>query len=479
MIASRRTGWNFALQRAVEWARKLRRPLVILEALRCDYPWASDRLHRFVLDGMADHAQIWATANSRGVHYYPYVEPHQGAGRGLVEALAQHAAVVVTDDYPCFFLPRMVAAVAQRTDVLLEAVDSNGLLPLRAADRVFTMAFHFRRWLQKHLRPYLAAEQFPLADPLAGVELPPVTVPVDIAQRWPAADLTRLRSGAAGLASLPIDHAVRPGDIVGGDRAAEQTLRDFLQQRLPRYADERNIPDEEVASGLSPYLHFGHVSVHQVFHAAMQQAGWSAEKLSPKTDGKAEGWWGVSPALNSFVDELITWREIGFNFCSRREDYDRWESLPEWCRTTLELHATDRRAHVYTREQFERAQTHDPLWNAAQRQLVREGRLHNYLRMLWGKKVLEWSSSPQEALATLIHLNNKYALDGRDPNSYSGIFWCLGRYDRPWAPERPIFGMIRYMSSENTARKVRVKAYLKKYGSETPGTLFAAVDDAE
>jgi deoxyribodipyrimidine photo-lyase len=133
----------------------------------------------------------------------------------------------------------------------------------------------------------------------------------------------------------------------------------------------------------------------------------------------------------------------------------------------LQQHANDERDHLYTLEQFERAETHDPLWNAAQTQLTREGRIHNYLRMLWGKKILQWSRSPQEAARIMIHLNNKYALDGRDPNSYSGIFWVLGRYDRPWAPVRPIFGMIRYMSSENTARKVSVKNYIRKYALDS------------
>jgi deoxyribodipyrimidine photo-lyase len=149
--------------------------------------------------------------------------------------------------------------------------------------------------------------------------------------------------------------------------------------------------------------------------------------------------------------------------CDRRRDFDRFESLPPWAIATLEKHAADGREHRYTLEQFTMAATHDPLWNAAQRQLATEGRLHNYLRMLWGKKILEWSASPREALAVMIELNNRLALDGRDPNSYSGIFWVLGRYDRPWGPERPVFGTIRYMSSANTARKLRVKEYLRRY----------------
>jgi len=233
---------------------------------------------------------------------------------------------------------------------------------------------------------------------------------------------------------------------------------------LREYAERRSEPDTDFASGLSPYLHFGHISVHEIFVELTQRERWKPEKLALRGNGSREGWWNMSANAESFLDELITWREVGFNFSSQREDYARFESLPDWAQKTLQKHVRDERSFVYTLEEFESAATHDPLWNAAQRQLVREGRMHNYLRMLWGKKILEWSRTPREALGILIHLNNKYALDGRDPNSYSGIFWCLGRYDRPWGPERPVFGTVRYMSSENTARKFSVKNYLQKYG---------------
>jgi deoxyribodipyrimidine photo-lyase len=165
------------------------------------------------------------------------------------------------------------------------------------------------------------------------------------------------------------------------------------------------------------------------------------------------------------LDQLVTWRELGLNFCSRRPDYDRYESLPEWARSTLDEHAADERPVIYSRGQLEGAQTHDAVWNAAQRQLLVEGRIQSYLRMLWGKKILEWSASPRDALETMLELNNKYALDGRDPSSYSGIFWCLGRYDRPWAPKRPIFGSIRFMSSASAQRKLKLREYLKHWNA--------------
>lgn len=465
MVAFRRVQWNFALQRAIDWARELKKPLIAFEPLRCDYRWASDRLHHFVIQGMADNARRLAR---KAALYYPFVEPERGAGKGLLSALAARAAVVVSDDYPCFFLPRMAAAAATQIPVRFELVDSNGLLPLRAATKIFARAVDMRRFIQQNLREHL--DEFPEPDIFSGRRLELLAgLPREIGRRWPVANVERLAESPSKLGSLPLDHGVRPVETEGGSRAAQRVLRDFLDHRLQRYGAERNQPAEEVTSGLSPYLHFGHISAHQVFIEVMARENWTPKNLSKKATGSSTGWWGVSESAESFFDELITWRELGYNMCSRRDDYDRYESLPGWARQTLADHAADPREHVYSLDEFETAATHDELWNAAQRQLLREGRIHNYLRMLWGKKIVEWSRTPREAVEIMIELNNKYALDGRDPNSYSGIFWCLGRYDRPWGPERPIFGKVRYMSSENTARKLRVETYLREYSARSDG----------
>jgi deoxyribodipyrimidine photo-lyase len=272
-----------------------------------------------------------------------------------------------------------------------------------------------------------------------------------------------LKEDKSFLHSLPLDHGVDITQTRGGSLAAKKTLRTFLKDRLPRYTFERNQPEEEATSFLSPYLHFGHISAHEVFDGLIRKEDWSLDGLSSKTDGGRSGWWGMGESAEEFLDQMVTWRELGFNMCWQRKDYDRYGSLPSWARDTLSKHEKDKRPYLYTARQFERAATHDPLWNAAQVQLLREGRIHNYLRMLWGKKILHWSSNPRKALEIMIDLNNKYALDGRDPNSYSGIFWILGRYDRAWGPERPVFGKERYMSSESTKRKLRVKKYLEKW----------------
>jgi len=464
MIAFRRTHWNFSLQRAIEWAVELKKPLVIFEPLRIGYRWASDRLHRFVIDGMADNAARIAALKNRGVLYFPYVEPAPDADKGLLDAFAKRACVVVTDDFPSFFLPRMVAAVGPRLPVRLERVDSNGLLPLRATERVFTTAFSFRAFLQKELPRHL--EQFPQPAPLAGLKLPALkSLPAEIVRRWPQVSAKLMDGDSAELAALPIDHSVQVVDYRGGPAAARKRLRQFLDRHLANYTEAANQPDEDARSGLSPYLHFGHISPHELFHELMSRERWSPKRLAKKTGGKREGWWGASRGAEAWLDEFVTWRELGFNMTAHRDDYDRYESLPAWSRATLEKHTRDRRVYVYSLDEFAAAATHDPLWNAAQTQLVREGRIHNYLRMLWGKKILEWTATPRDALDVMIELNNRYALDGRDPNSYSGIFWCLGRYDRPWGPERPIFGTVRYMSSESTRRKLQVKGYQAKFSN--------------
>jgi deoxyribodipyrimidine photo-lyase len=450
MVAGRRTRFNFALQHAVDRARELELPLVVLEALRCDYRWASERFHRFVIDGMADNAKAFSSA---GVAYHPYVEPRKGAGKGLLAELGRRASLIVTDDFPAFMLPRMIEAAGRRSEVRVEAVDSNGILPMAAADRAFPTAYSFRRFLQRELRAHLAA--FPKPNPLARLQLPRLaSLPPATGERWPASmELTP---------ELPIDRSVGPASTKGGAAAAGKLLRSFME-RIDRYADDRNLLDTQITSGLSPYLHFGHLSSHEICGAVLDREGWTADQLGEGASGAREGWWGLSRSAEAYLDQLVTWRELGYNMCRHRSDYDRFESLPGWALGTLADHAQDVRDPVYTHDAFEAAETHDPLWNAAQRQLRREGTIHNYLRMLWGKKILHWSPNPVAALETMIELNNKYALDGRNPNSYSGIFWVLGRYDRAWGPERPIFGKVRYMTSENTARKLKVKGYLERF----------------
>ena len=265
--------------------------------------------------------------------------------------------------------------------------------------------------------------------------------------------------------SIAIDHAVAPTTWSGGSAAARQRWRRFRDEGLEGYLTGRRDACDDGTSGLSPYLHFGHISTHEIFWDYMDTCGWSVEDADAKPAGHREGWWHLDPPAEAFLDQLITWREVAANAATHLPGYDRYASLPEWARRTLAEHECDPRSPQYTRDTLEAAATHDDLWNATQRQLAQEGRIHNALRMLWGKKILEWSRSPRVAVRTMVHLNNKYALDGRDPSSYAGIYWVLGRYDRAWGPERPVFGKVRFMSSINMARKLRTAEYVQRYAA--------------
>lgn len=463
MIANRRLRWNFALDHAIDRAKQFQKPLLIFEPLRARYRWASDRIHRFVIEGMRDHATSLA---GKEIGYYPYVEPLPGQGTPLLHQLAKRACVVITDDYPCFFLPEMVAAVKDRLPVRIQQVDSNGVIPLRLADRTFTVAHSYRRWMQKNILDALLDQ--PKPDPIARVKLPQFAgVDEKILKRWPAADFRSLLDND-GLSRIPIDHCVQPvGSIVGGSVEAQKRLSKFLDKRLTAYDEDRNHPDNHATSGLSPYLHFGHIAAHEIVARILEKESWTPDKAS-SPNGKNHDFWNVSKNADAFLDQVLTWREIGFNMSHRNpRAYDKYESLPDWALKTLQQHTKDPRPVIYSHEELEHSQTHDELWNAAQRQLVTTGTMQNYLRMLWGKNILQWTETPQQALEILIDLNNKYALDGRDPNSYGGIFWVLGRYDRAWGPTRPIFGNVRYMTSDSARRKLKLKKYLAEFGEQS------------
>jgi deoxyribodipyrimidine photo-lyase len=392
-----------------------------------------------------------------GLSYWPWVERRPGEGRGLLAGLAARAALVVTDDFPCFIVPEQTDALAARAPVAVIAVDSNSVVPLSRLGPTVSAAAHLRPRIH---RAFGAAWEHRAAAP---PRIPAVATRVVAPPFEPAAlaDLDAL------VETLPVDRSVPPVvGAPGGAPAARRRLADFIAHRLRGTAEGRSHPAppaEAHQSGLGPYLHFGHIAMEEVVEQILASTGdWSAAVLDPRAVGRRAGFFCRDPDINSFLDEALTWRDLGLHWHrARRADTARLETaLPAWARATLGAHAGDRRAYVYSREEWEAGATHDPLWNAAQRQLVATGTIHNYLRMLWGKKVLEWSRTPEEAYATLVHLNNKYALDGRDPNSYTGILWCFGLFDRPWAPERPVLGRVRYMSSENTARKFRLGPYL-------------------
>lgn len=475
MTATRRTRANFALQRALGVAEELGLPLVVLEGLSASHPHATARVAAEVVSGMADNRAAFAALRRRigpaAPRYLAYLEPAAGAGRGLIEALAADAAIVIGDAFPAYFLPEIHRAVAARIPVPLELVDSATLVPMSTAPKAFARAHDLRRWL--HLRLPEELGRGPILDPLDLLQSDdPETSGNEHIQGlltpWPMLlDSERAHDAEAhelelAVESLPIDHSVAAPAEATGPLAARARLGEFLSGHLGTYADKRTKLGS--TSYLSPALHYGHLGPHEILADLFEGEPWHPDDIEPSLRGRRAGWWGLSPGAESWLDQLCTWRELGFNQALLDPQHTEYAGLPAWARKTLAEHAGDPRPWTYDRATFEAAATHDELWNAAQRQLVRDGRIEGYLRMLWGKLILEWSASPEEAFETCVALNDRYARDARDPNSYSAISWVFGKFDRAWGPERPVFGKVRCMTSASSLRKLRLGDYLAEYG---------------
>jgi len=470
MIAARRSTYNHSLQHAIDLAIEHELPLVVIEPLALKHKWANDRISTFVLQGMEDNRAAFEGSN---VTYIPYVETKEHEAKGLLKAWMKKAKICVIDDYPTYYPQQVIQAALHMELCELHLVDSNGFMPMRAQGRDFSTAYSLRRHLHKTILEHMA--DFPKAEPLIDAHSLPVMNPAIIGQIFEESEtpttpyefLWRVSEGgdvgAEALSILSIDHSVKPVmSKKGGTIEAVRRWNDFLKNRLSLYSDNRNAPTKNGSSGLSPWMHFGHLSVHRMLHDIFTINMWDIGMISLPNDGRRSGWWGLSESVEAFLDQLITWRDLGFIHCAMIPNHDHYDSLPDWAQATLEEHAHDPRPFMYTFEEFEQAKTHDELWNAAQNQLKRDGIIHNYLRMLWGKKILEWAPSPQQAMEWMVALNDKWALDGRDPNSYTGIGWVLGKFDRGWT-ERPIYGKIRCMTSDSTRRKQNVKPYVEKY----------------
>ena len=431
----RRLRSNLALAHAQRRANELKLPLVVYEAIRLDYPYASDRFHRFVLEGAADNA---AAASDRGLLYGFFLQTPKSP-RGVLHALAARAAVVVTDWLPAFIHPAQTRALAARASCRVEVVDAAGIAPLSAFPNQELAA----RTLRPKITRLLPERLLEIPDVRPAVAAPkqldwgfePLPFPLD------DEELGRR------IAALPIDHAVAPvAEFRGGTQAALRRLRKFLRDGLPGYAENRNEPSLAQTSGMSPYLHFGHLGAGQIALAARQ-----ADAPQPDKD--------------AFLEELIVRRELGLNFAARNPQHTSIEAAPGWALNTLRAHEQDERKFQYTDEQLEAARTGDEVWNASQRQLVREGKIHGYLRMLWAKNLLFWSPTAKDAHRRISWLNDKYALDGRDAVSATNFLWIFGLHDRPF-PERAIFGTVRSMTSGSAMKKLDLDGYLEKFGPQ-------------
>lgn len=427
----KRTSHNFALNFAINQANQLKLPLVVYEGLKYYYPHASDRLHTFILEGVEEKRAGFA---KQGIRYCFYLQKNERDPRDTVRRLAAEAALIVTDDFPCFIIPDHNAKLLKFAEVAAFAVDSNGIIPLSKHTKEEFAARTIRPKIHKLLPDYLE----PVITPQL-INVQPnlhINVAEETRDTQPN-DLPKL------VAACAIDHTVAPSPVYhGGEANAQKRLTYFIENILPKYDELRNDPSVDGTSRLSNVLHFGFISTHQIVEQVNQ-----AEHV-PKT------------ARDAFLEELIIRRELAYNFTAFNKQYNSLESLPNWAKKTMQKHAQDERPALLSREQIEGAQTYDKLWDASQRELLRTGEIHNYIRMLWGKLVIEWCATYEEAFELLEHLNNKYALDGRNPNSYAGILWCFGKHDRAWGPERPVFGTLRFMTSRSMARKFNAKKYI-------------------
>jgi len=426
---------NHALDFAIEQANALRLPLVVYHGLRHDYPWASDRFHTFLLETAAD---LYAELGALGIQYAFYLERdgddaavRRAVGRPspLVE-LADRAALVVTDYFPTFLAPRQTRALRRKVETPVVAVDSATVVPIRYHERAHSTAAAFRRRVMAALPGFLERPN--------GVELE-VRRPValEFEPTRPDGDIPAL------VAACDIDHSVGPApEIRGGPQAARERLDRFLETGLPRYAADRGDPNAAGTSRLSPYLHFGNISPAEVVRRVREA--------------------GPADAAATFVDELITWRELAFNFVHHDRRHRTVAAIPEWAREELRAGESDPRPALYSAAELEAAETGDPLWNAAQTAYVRDGWMPNALRMLWGKAVVQWTRTAEEALGVLEHLNNKYSLDGRDPSTYLNLQWIFGKFDRPFY-RRPIYGTVRYMSLAAARKKFDADRVIERY----------------
>lgn len=447
MQRSQRASDNPALSFAIALANDLSKPLVVYLGLDEHYPMASRRAFQFMLEGLTETA---GALYERGIRFFLKREP---PAEGIVAAARElrACAVVVDEDYLNVGRAWRSSAAAE-LDVKLFQIDAETVVPARTSDHEEWGAYTLRPKILKALDEHLVDTPEP-----------------EVKHRWNAQlegiDLFTMGPGALAD-SLDVDQDVAPTPyFTGGKSKARERLETFVKTGLPKYAEERNDIGADVSSGLSPYLHFGQIASKRVALIVREQFG-HPELIQSNWHPPAYD------SVGAFLEQLIVRRELAINFCLYNPCYADVSAAPDWAANTLREHLSDPRPEVYTMEELEAAATHDDLWNTAQLELARYGKIHPYMRIVWGKKLLEWSPTPAEALSRAIFLNDKYALDGRDPNGYANIAWCiLGKHDRPFA-ERAIFGKVRYMSTAATKRKTHWEEYIARVKElQLPGLL--------
>ncbi|HSD62173.1 MAG TPA: deoxyribodipyrimidine photo-lyase [Ignavibacteriaceae bacterium] len=422
MSRDQRVHDNYALLFTQQLALQKNRPLGIVFNITPNFLDASIRQYAFMLKGLKVLVKELNTCN---IPFFLLLgEPFENLPAFIKQC---NASLLVTDFDPLRIKQKWKRMVAEQINIPFYEVDAHNIIPCQMISKKEYAAFTIRPKIHRHIPEYLS--EFPELAQMGGFE----------SFSQPAIDWKKVEQ------SLNINRKVKEVDwIIPGEKAALESLKYFLENKLDHYSEDRNDPVKDAQSNLSPYIHFGQISAQRI-------------ALEVKKYG------GNPDSERAFLEELIVRKELADNFCFYNPDYDSFKGFPDWAKETLSEHKDDNHDFIYTKEQFERAQTHDDLWNAAQNELIKTGKMHGYMRMYWAKKILEWTNTPQYALKISIYLNDKYELDGRDPNGYAGCAWSIGGvHDRPW-PERDIFGSIRYMSRKGVDRKFDVSKYIFRF----------------
>ena len=424
MQASQRAELNYALDYAIAKANKSHLPLLVVFGLSDAYPEANLRHYRFMLEGLQD---VYSSLTAQGIKFILRF----GHPPNVALDLSEDAAAVICDRGYLRHQKAWRQQVAENAPCAVFEVESDAVVPVSAvSEKAEYAARTIRPRIMRKLGLFMNLYHHPpVAHDSGDLEIAGENIE----------DIDAL------LAKMKLDISVPAVSkfFKGGTLEAKRRLKQFIDQKLDYYSKNRNQPQTDYTSVMSPYLHFGQISP---LYLALEIE-------------KAET--GSEDDRNSYLEELIIRRELAINFVNYTPDYDSFSNLPDWARITLKEHEADAREYIYTGEQLEAARTHDSYWNAAMKEMLHTGYMHNYMRMYWGKKVLEWMESPREAYETLLYLNNKYFLDGRDPNSYAGVAWIFGKHDRAWF-QRSIFGKVRYMAASGLERKCDIKGYVRK-----------------
>ena len=422
MQASQRAEYNHALEFALRKANEHKLPLVVYFGITDSYPDANKRHYRFMLEGLKQTA---SRLKKRGINFVLRLESPE---KGIIK-LAKKAAITVFDTGYMPVQRQWRKAAAEAINGTIFQIESDVIVPVnKTSEKEEYAAYTIRKKIEKQRDHFL--------QPLKHQELK-IKIVIDL-----KSINSKLTNPQKLIDSLNIDKSVPDCEQFhpGGISEAENRLKNFINKKLSEYSELRNEPAQDFQSGLSPYLHFGQISPLQI----------ALEVQSSKNSGAED-----------FLEELIVRRELAMNFAQYNDFCQDYRALPPWAIATLEEHLKDQRHHLYTLDELENAATDDPYWNAAQNEMLICGKMHGYMRMYWGKMILQWSKTPQEAFERALYLNDKYELDGRDPNSCAGIAWCFGKHDRPW-PEHPVVGKVRLMNKNGLRRKFDMKSYVDK-----------------